>query len=412
MGFGDLFLVALEPVLKVLIITGVGSFLALKRIDLLGPSARHHLNNIVYYVFGPAMVASYLAETITMESLLQLWFMPVNILLTFVIGSILAWMLNKIARTPQHLRGLVVGCCSAGNLGNLLLIIIPGVCNESNSPFGDPSLCTASGNAYVSLSMAIGGIYIWSYVYIIMRISINKNINPDKSGENVESSPREISGSSTESSTEPLLPSVVCESNSTVVQLPHEESSEKVSVGCRFKQKIRGFMGEINLKMLFAPSTIAAIFGFTIGTVPLLRNAVIGDDAPLRVVESSIYLLGEACIPALTLIIGANLLKGLRSSGVGAMVVLGIILVRYVALPLIGIVVIKAARSLGLVGADSLYQFILMLQFALPPAMSVGTISQLFEAGESECSVIMLWTYVVAVLSFTLWSTFYMWLVA
>ncbi|PKI57074.1 hypothetical protein CRG98_022578 [Punica granatum] len=412
MGFGDLFLVALEPVLKVLIITGVGSFLALKRIDLLGPSARHHLNNIVYYVFGPAMVASYLAETITMESLLQLWFMPVNILLTFVIGSILAWMLNKIARTPQHLRGLVVGCCSAGNLGNLLLIIIPGVCNESNSPFGDPSLCTASGNAYVSLSMAIGGIYIWSYVYIIMRISINKNINPDKSGENVESSPREISGSSTESSTEPLLPSVVCESNSTVVQLPHEESSEKVSVGCRFKQKIRGFMGEINLKMLFAPSTIAAIFGFTIGTVPLLRNAVIGDDAPLRVVESSIYLLGEACIPALTLIIGANLLKGLRSSGVGAMVVLGIILVRYVALPLIGIVVIKAARSLGLVGADSLYQFILMLQFALPPAMSVGTITQLFEAGQSECSIVMLWSYAVSAFSLTLWSAFFMWLVA
>lgn len=42
------------------------------------------------------------------------------------------------------------------------------------------------------------------------------------------------------------------------------------------------------------------------------------------------------------------------------------------ALPLIGIAVIKAARSLGLVGSDALYQFILMLQFALPPAMSVG----------------------------------------
>lgn len=42
------------------------------------------------------------------------WFMPLNILLTFVIGSILALVLNKVARTPQHLQGLVIGCCAAG----------------------------------------------------------------------------------------------------------------------------------------------------------------------------------------------------------------------------------------------------------------------------------------------------------
>jgi hypothetical protein len=42
------------------------------------------------------------------------WFMLVNILLTFLIGTALAWILIKITRTPQHLRGLVIGCCSAG----------------------------------------------------------------------------------------------------------------------------------------------------------------------------------------------------------------------------------------------------------------------------------------------------------
>jgi len=31
-----------------------------------------------------------------------------------VVGSILGWMLNKIAKTPKHLRGLVNGCCTAG----------------------------------------------------------------------------------------------------------------------------------------------------------------------------------------------------------------------------------------------------------------------------------------------------------
>ncbi|MCI34144.1 auxin efflux carrier family protein, partial [Trifolium medium] len=70
------------------------------------------------------------------------------------------------------------------------------------------------------------------------------------------------------------------------------------------------------------------------------------------------------------------------------------------------------ATHLGLVQVDPLYQFILLLQYALPPAMSIGTIAQLFGAGESECSIIMLWTYALASIAVTLWSTYFMLLVA
>lgn len=41
-----------------------------------------------------------------------------------------------------------------------------------------------------------------------------------------------------------------------------------------------------------------------------------------------------------------------------------------------------------------------------------GTMTQLFEADESECSVIMLWTYAIAAFSLTIWSTIFMWIVA
>lgn len=46
--------------------------------------------------------------------------MPVNILLTFIIGSALGWILVKITRTPKHLHGLVIGCCSAGKCDTVL----------------------------------------------------------------------------------------------------------------------------------------------------------------------------------------------------------------------------------------------------------------------------------------------------
>lgn len=41
-----------------------------------------------------------------------------------------------------------------------------------------------------------------------------------------------------------------------------------------------------------------------------------------------------------------------------------------------------------------------------------GTMMQLFGVGESECSVIMLWTYAFASASLTLWITNFMWLLA
>ncbi|WRX09229.1 Membrane transport protein - like 3 [Theobroma cacao] len=114
MRFLDLFVVASMPVLKVLLLTALGSFLALDRIDVMGEDARKQLNNVVFYVFNPAVVSSNLAKTITFESIVLLWFMPFNILNTFIIGSAMGWVLVKITKAPQHLRGLILSCCAAG----------------------------------------------------------------------------------------------------------------------------------------------------------------------------------------------------------------------------------------------------------------------------------------------------------
>ncbi|XP_059437268.1 protein PIN-LIKES 3-like isoform X2 [Corylus avellana] len=372
----DLFIVALMPVLKTLLVTAVGLLLAVDRIGLLGADARHHLNNIVFYVFTPALMVSNLSETITFDSLITLWFMPVNILLTFFIGSILAWLLIKVTRTPKHLHGLVIGCCSAGNLGNLLLIIVPAVCDETNSPFGDSSTCSTNGEAYASLSMAVGAIYIWSYVYMIMRVFANKRaedidtrdstITITFSGEPSETFPGTC--------TEALLPSRDCPSSddqSDQVELPRTKCVGKVSILNQIIECTKKLAGHINLKMVFAPSTIGVIVGFIIGIISPIQKLMIGDNAPLRVIISSASLLGEASIPSMTLIVGANLLKGLRRSEVGLLLIVGVIAVRYIVLPLLGVVIVKAAHSWGMVGSNSLYQFILMLQYALPPAMSV-----------------------------------------
>ncbi|XP_075516683.1 protein PIN-LIKES 3-like [Primulina tabacum] len=404
MGLLDLFIASSIPVLKVLLVTGLGSYLASDSSNILGDDARKHMNNVVFYVFNPALVYSNLAKTITYESMVKLWFMPFNILFTFIIGSVLGWVVIKVTRAPIHLRGLVIGCCAAGNLGNLLLIIIPAVCKEKGSPFGSPDVCHTYGMAYASLSMAIGAIYLWSYVYNIVCVSSSKRSMEVE----ISNSPKASSMSSGETWTEPLL-----SSDETGLTLPldrFENKTPQVGVSDKIKHRLEKLFKKMNLKRLLAPSTTGAIVGFIVGLVPQIRNFLIGDTAPLRVFQDTALLLGDGAIPAVTLIMGGNLLKGLKGSGIEKSIIFSIIIVRYAVMPLIGIGVVKGAVRFGLVHDDLLYQFVLLLQFALPPAMNIGTITQLFGSGETECSVIMLWCYLLASVALTFWSTFFLWL--
>lgn len=168
MGFADLFCAASMPVLKVLIVTALGSFLALDSIDILGQSTRKQINNVslikylsfgLWYIcltkLGPLWTDCVLCVqsgtcrqqpgkynhirkhhlivnnlfifpwfkfnvlcSIYNKKVLEnyRWFMPINILITFIIGTALGWVLVIIAKPPQHLKGLVLGSCAAGNL--------------------------------------------------------------------------------------------------------------------------------------------------------------------------------------------------------------------------------------------------------------------------------------------------------
>ncbi|RDX67948.1 Protein PIN-LIKES 3, partial [Mucuna pruriens] len=465
MQLWKLFVTALMPVLKVLLIIAVGAFLALHRFNILRDSARKHLNTkydvinknvlasflsyiscpnkIVYYVFTPALVCSILAKTITFRSLVMLWFMPLNILLTFIVGTALGWLFMKITKAPSDMQGLVLGCCAAGNLGNLPLIIIPAVCKESNSSFGDVDVCNKKGMAYASLSMAIGQIYIWTFVYNIIRVYscqiFNMNQVNDSTVGPVSAIETDLENHSTGSV---VTAEDLSETNDHGSTLPGERASVSLcsnifgnmdtlcalvllSMNMVPKQKqimkpLRTLVEKLNLKVLLAPATIGSILGLIIGVVPPFKKMFVGDNAPLRVVEDSVSMLGEASIPSITLLLGANLLNGLKRSGMKLSLVVGIIVVRYIALPSLGVAIVKGAIHFGIIHHDPLYQFILLLQYALPPAISIiifcfmtlpGTITQLFGAGETECSIVMLATYVCASFALTLWSTFFMWLV-
>ncbi|GJW31470.1 PIN-LIKES 3-like protein, partial [Tanacetum coccineum] len=113
-----------------------------------------------------------------------------------------------------------------------------------------------------------------------------------------------------------------------------------------------------------------------------MRRLITGTTAPLHVIQDSASLVGDAAIPVMTLIVGGNLLKGLKGSGISLPLVCGIAVARLIFSPIIGIFIVKGALHLGLVHADPLYLFVLNLQFALPPAMNIVAFDTLFESSD------------------------------
>ncbi|XP_056176198.1 protein PIN-LIKES 5-like [Syzygium oleosum] len=410
MGFWSLFEVASMPVLQVLIICVMGAFMATGRCNLLPADTRKALNKIVFIAFTPSLIFASLTKTVTLQDIISWWFMPINIGISFLVGEVLGWILVKVLKPMSHLEGLIIAACSTGNLGNLPLIVIPAVCDDWNT-------CHSAGLSYASFLMALGGFYIWTYTYQLIRTSSMK-YKAIRAAKEASKAPNidPKSGSETH-----LLKEKDGEQQAIVsvqwTKASGDAETQAISHGDSDKtntslwNKVREPLHQV-LEELMSPPTLAAIVGFIVGAITFLKNLIIGENAPLHVIQDTIQLLGDGTIPCITLILGGNLTQRLRSSRIRPWAIARVICVWYVILPVIGIGVVKAASKLGLLASDPLYHYVLMVQFSLPPAMNIGTMTQLFDVGQEECSVLFLWTYLFAAIALTLWSTAYMWILS
>ncbi|OMO55675.1 Auxin efflux carrier, partial [Corchorus capsularis] len=360
MGFWTLFEVASMPILQVLLISMLGAFMATDYCKILPPDTRRSLNKLVFVAFTPSLMFANLAKTVTLQDIISWWFMPVNIGITFLVGGIVGWIVIKILRPKPHLEGLIIATCSSGNLGNLLLIVVPAICNEDGSPFGNRNVCSTVGLSYASFSMALGGFYIWTITYHMMKTSAVK-FKALEAAEQVVS--KEANNKLDATAQTQLLIKAEQQQQELESSSPNTYQKEKAS----WVKVVHQILEE-----LMAPPTLGAILGFIFGSITWLRNLIIGDGAPLRVIQDSIQLLGDGTIPCITLILGANLIQGLRSSTIRPLIIVGVICVRYIIQPIIGIWVVKAAGNLGFLPPDPLFRYVLMLQFSLPPAMNIG----------------------------------------
>uniref|UniRef100_A0A0E0Q6Y4 Uncharacterized protein n=1 Tax=Oryza rufipogon TaxID=4529 RepID=A0A0E0Q6Y4_ORYRU len=282
----------------------------------------------------------------------------------------------------------------------------------------DSSRCRSLGLSYSSLSMALGGLYIWTHTYSLMKKKRGQMYHQPNSIQGLDDSNEEHHAKKFKANGEAACADEEATLPVSAKLAEHNEENQMEAPLLSGESEIakKGSWTTTNLKdtihhvveELMAPPTLSAILGFVFGLVPWLKSLVIGDGAPLRVIQDSIQLMGNGTIPCVTLILGGNLIKGLRKLEFKHTVIIAIVCIRYVILPLVGIAVVHGAYWVGFLPHDPLYRYVLMMQLALPPAMTIGTMAQLFDVAQEECSVIFLWTYLVSSISLTTWSTIFM----
>ncbi|CAK8540133.1 unnamed protein product [Lathyrus sativus] len=419
MGFLELLEAASMPVIQVLLISALGAFMATQYFNnLLSSDFRKSLNKVVFFVFTPALMFSSFAKSVSLEDMISWWFMPVNVGLTFLIGGILGWILVKLLKPNLKVEGLIIAACSSGNMGNLPIVIIPAICDEKGGPFGSRDVCHSHALSYASFSMSLGGLFIWTYTYQTLRSSsmrfkafeatqIIKAPNKDLEG---NADTPLLKGNDENTATEVAPLSYIEDSESQII-IEQDQFIVLKKENHSFVARTIEVLSDLVLELM-SPPAIATFFGFLFGAVAWLRNLIIGVNAPLSVIQDTLVLLGNGTIPCITLLLGGNLTQGLKSSSVKPLTLISIIVTRLFVLPFIGLFIVKAAANFGLLPVDPLFQYTLVMQYAMPPAMNISTMAQLFDVGNEECSVILLWTYSAAAIALTAWSTFLLWLLS
>lgn len=96
------------------------------------PEGRAFITKLMYFIFFPALVVTSLGTSVTLETLKSWWPVPVSTLLNVVLGAILGYITFPFVGMEPHLKPHFVSCAMAGNLGNLLMVLVPSIAAKAS----------------------------------------------------------------------------------------------------------------------------------------------------------------------------------------------------------------------------------------------------------------------------------------
>lgn len=390
--------IAVLPIAKVFTMCFLGFLMASKYVNILPANGRKLLNGLVFSLLLPCLIFSQLGQAITFQKMLQWWFIPVNVVIATITGSIIGLTVATIIRPPYPYFKFTIIQIGIGNIGNVPLVLIAALCRDKSNPFGDTDKCSQDGNAYISFGQWVGAIVLYTYVFHMLAPPPEGTFDIEDRDIPLKSSSKDSSQALKDSPSEqvPLL---------TQEAILIDDTTQK-------KDKIKYFLKflyeKLKLKQILQPPIIASILAMVLGCVPFLKQLIFTSDAPLYFFTDSCLILGEAMIPCILLALGGNLVDGPGSSKLGLRTTVAIIFGRLVLVPPTGLGVVMLADWLGfLPPGDKMFRFILLLQHTMPTSVLSGAVANLRGCGR-EAAAVLFWVHIFAVFSMAGWIILYL----
>ncbi|CAA0827265.1 Auxin efflux carrier family protein [Striga hermonthica] len=391
--------IAVLPIAKVFAMCFLGFLMASKYVNILPANGRKLLNGLVFSLLLPCLIFAQLGQAITYEKMIEWWFIPVNVILATISGSIIGFLVASIVRPPYPYFKFTIIHIGIGNIGNVPLVLIAALCRDNSNPFGNT--CSQDGTAYISFGQWVGAIILYTYVFQMLApppggsFEVEDGNLPIKNplGNSTNALDRDRPPEQT-----PLL---------AVEDVPARSNEVK-------KDKVKYFLKyiyeKLKLKQIIQPPIIASVLAIFIGCVPFLRKLIFTPDSPLYFFTDSCMILGEAMIPCILLALGGNLVDGPGpgSAKIGARTTAAIVFARLVLVPPTGLGIVTLADKLGfLPPGDKMFRFVLLLQHTMPTSVLSGAVASLRGCGKEAASVLF-WVHIFAVFSMAGWIILYL----
>ncbi|GMI63410.1 PIN-LIKES 2 [Hibiscus trionum] len=419
---------AVLPVLKLLSMALIGLLLSHPKIHMIPKPTLKLLSKLVFFLFWPCLIFTHLGPLITLNKFIHWWFIPVNVLISTAIGSVLGCVVALICRPPPEFFRLTVVMTAFGNTGNIPLSVVSAVCHNEDNPFGDTCY---DGIAYAAFSQWVSVVLVYTLIYHMMEPPLEyyevveecTEIQelPNLPAGNDLSTPLIIEAEWTgieERKPEHCRTPLVATLFNSISPSPDVESirdgspSSPMSYRCLAEpnviRKMRIVVEHTPINQILQPPLIATVLAVVIGIIPEVKSTVFGSDAPLDFMADSMAMISEAMVPTVMLMLGGMLWEGRNESRLGVRTTVGIVVGRLLILPLGGIGIIYLANRWNcLISDNSMYRFVLLLQYATPSAILLGAIASLRGYAVREASALLFWQHVFALLSISVYIFIY-----
>ncbi|KAL5805447.1 hypothetical protein ACOSQ3_028345 [Xanthoceras sorbifolium] len=384
--------IAVLPIAKVFTMCFLGFLMASKYVNILPASGRKLLNGLVFSLLLPCLIFSQLGQAITLQKMIEWWFIPMNVILATISGSLIGLLIAYIVRPPYPFFKFTIIHIGIGNIGNVPLVLIAALCRDKSNPFGDSNTCSTQGTAYISFGQWVGAIILYTYVF-------NMLAPPPGGSFDVEEASLPIKNSSKDATDTPEQVPLL-----TQDVVPADSEAPKRG---KVTEILRFLYEKLKLKQILQPPIIASILAMVLGAVPFLKKLIFTSDAPLYFFTDSCIILGEAMIPCILLALGGNLVDGPGSSKLGMRTTAAIIFGRLVLVPPAGLGIVTLADKLGFIPAgDKMFKFVLLLQHTMPTSVLSGAVANLRGCGR-EAAAVLFWVHIFAVISMAGWIVLY-----